>query len=61
MNAETGACLLLHTSGTTARPKRVLLRQDELVANGTILAASIRLTSEDVVCSVMPPSRPRPS
>jgi len=53
-NAETGTCLLLRTSGTTARPKGVPLRQDELVANGAILAASMRLTPEDVVYSVMP-------
>ena len=38
-NPSSGICLLLRTSGTTARPKAVPLRQDALVVNGSIIAA----------------------
>ena len=38
-NPSSGICLLLRTSGTTARPKAVPLRQDALVVNGAIIAA----------------------
>lgn len=47
-------CLLLRTSGTTARPKVVSLRQDALVTNGAVLAAGLQLTEDDVCYSVMP-------
>jgi len=53
-NKEDGTCLLLRTSGTTARPKGVPLRQDALVNNGAILAASMQLLETDVCYSVMP-------
>ena len=38
MNAEDGTCLLLRTSGTTARPKGVPLTQGDLITNGAIIA-----------------------
>ena len=53
-NPEKGVCLLLRTSGTTARPKGVPLNQDALVNNGAILAASMQLSGTDVCYSVMP-------
>jgi len=53
-NPENGPCLLLRTSGTTARPKGVPLEQGSLVNNGAIIAASMQLTDADVCYSVMP-------
>ena len=38
MNAKDGTCLLLRTSGTTARPKGVPLTQGDLITNGAIIA-----------------------
>ncbi len=37
-NSESGTCLLLRTSGTTARPKGVPLAQGALVTNGALIA-----------------------
>ncbi len=53
-NPEHGTCLLLRTSGTTARPKGVPLLQSSLVNNGAIIAASMQLRESDVCYSVMP-------
>jgi len=53
-NPEKGICLLLRTSGTTARPKGVPLFQDALVNNGAILAAHMQLRDTDVCYSIMP-------
>ena len=38
LNTEEGTCLLLRTSGTTARPKGVPLAQGDLITNGAIIA-----------------------
>ncbi len=38
LNPQDGTCLLLRTSGTTARPKGVPLTQYDLVTNGAIIA-----------------------
>ncbi|MEO8690183.1 MAG: acyl--CoA ligase [Solirubrobacteraceae bacterium] len=46
--------LLLHTSGTTSKPKGVPLRQRNLHASARSVAAGYRLTSEDVSHCVMP-------
>jgi acyl-CoA synthetase (AMP-forming)/AMP-acid ligase II len=46
--------LLLHTSGTTSRPKGVPLRQRNLAASATTIAAHYRLSQEDVSHCVMP-------
>lgn len=54
LNPEDGHCLLLRTSGTTARPKGVPLQQGSLLNNGAIIAAAMQLTSSDVCYSVMP-------
>lgn len=53
-NPSNGKCLLLRTSGTTARPKGVPLVQGALITNGAIIAKSMQLTENDVVYSVMP-------
>jgi hypothetical protein len=53
-NPANGTCLLLRTSGTTARPKGVPLEQGALVNNGAILANSMGLKETDVCYSVMP-------
>lgn len=38
VNSESGTCLLLRTSGTTARPKGVPLAQGDLITNGALIA-----------------------
>jgi len=54
INSEEGPCLLLRTSGTTARPKGVPLSQASLITNGAIIAKSMQLVESDVCYSVMP-------
>jgi acyl-CoA synthetase (AMP-forming)/AMP-acid ligase II len=46
--------LLLHTSGTTSRPKTVPLRQRNLASSTRTVAAGYGLTSDDVSYCVMP-------
>jgi oxalate---CoA ligase len=46
--------LLLHTSGTTSKPKTVPIRQRNLVASTRAVASTYRLTGEDVTMCVMP-------
>jgi acyl-CoA synthetase (AMP-forming)/AMP-acid ligase II len=46
--------LVLHTSGTTARPKIVPLSQANLAASAGHIAASLALTGEDVCLNIMP-------
>jgi len=46
--------LLLHTSGTTSRPKLVPLTHANLVASARSVAATLELTSRDVCLNVMP-------
>lgn len=46
--------LLLHTSGTTSRPKLVPLTHGNLCASGRHIAATTRLTPEDRCLCVMP-------
>ena len=48
------AALLLHTSGTTARPKLVPLTERNLCASAGAVAASLELTPEDRCLAVMP-------
>ncbi len=46
--------LVLHTSGTTSRPKQVPLRQRNLMASVRTIAAHYELSQDDVSFSVMP-------
>lgn len=46
--------LVLHTSGTTSRPKRVPLAHRNLLASTNTVAETYKLTSEDVSLCVMP-------
>jgi acyl-CoA synthetase (AMP-forming)/AMP-acid ligase II len=46
--------LLLHTSGTTSKPKTVPIRQRNLVASTGAVARTYGLTGEDVTMCVMP-------
>jgi oxalate---CoA ligase len=46
--------VVLHTSGTTSRPKQVPLRQRNLTASARTIAAHYRLASSDVSFCVMP-------
>ncbi len=46
--------LVLHTSGTTSRPKQVPLRQRNLMASTRTIAAHYELSPDDISFSVMP-------
>jgi acyl-CoA synthetase (AMP-forming)/AMP-acid ligase II len=46
--------LLLHTSGTTSKPKTVPIRQRNLVASTSAVAATYGLNADDVTMCVMP-------
>ena len=46
--------LVLHTSGTTARPKMIRLSHANLCASAANIRATLRLTEEDRVMNVMP-------
>ncbi len=52
--AEEDVALVLHTSGTTARPKAVPLTQANLVASARHVAASLALTGDDRCLNLMP-------
>lgn len=46
--------LILHTSGTTSRPKMVPLSQRNLLASARNIASTLQLTNEDRCLNVMP-------
>ena len=46
--------LILHTSGTTGRPKRVPLRHRNLAVSAENIASTYKLTPNDVALTVMP-------
>lgn len=46
--------LILHTSGTTGKPKRVPLRQDCICRNAAAIAGSLALTPADRCLNLMP-------
>ena len=46
--------MVLHTSGTTSRPKRVPLSVANLCASATNIAATLRFTAQDVGLNIMP-------
>ena len=45
---------MLHTSGTTSRPKVVLLLQRNILASTANIAASLELTAADHCLNIMP-------
>lgn len=51
---DTDVALVLHTSGTTSRPKIVPLTHANLSASARNIAASLELTSDDRCLNVMP-------
>jgi acyl-CoA synthetase (AMP-forming)/AMP-acid ligase II len=54
MAAEEDAALLLHTSGTTSRPKLVPLSQRNICVSAHNVRASLALTAQDRGLNVMP-------
>lgn len=51
---EEDIALILHTSGTTARPKMVPLTQRNLLRSAATIAATLALTPNDRVLNIMP-------
>jgi len=51
---ETDVCIMLHTSGTTSDPKKVMLTHSGLIANIESNVKSLNITSEDVCLIVLP-------
>jgi acyl-CoA synthetase (AMP-forming)/AMP-acid ligase II len=51
---EGDVALVLHTSGTTARPKIVPLTQGNILASARHIGRTLRLTPDDVCLNVMP-------
>jgi oxalate---CoA ligase len=54
MGDEDDPALLLHTSGTTSRPKLVPLLQRNLLASAENIGRSLALTRDDVCLNIMP-------
>jgi acyl-CoA synthetase (AMP-forming)/AMP-acid ligase II len=52
--APDDVALILHTSGTTSRPKIVPLRQVNVTASAIHIGTALRLTSDDVCLNIMP-------
>jgi len=52
--SNDGIALILHTSGTTARPKMIRLTQRNLCASAENIRATLRLTESDRCLNVMP-------
>jgi acyl-CoA synthetase (AMP-forming)/AMP-acid ligase II len=48
------AAMILHTSGTTSRPKRVPIRHRNLVASASNIVGTYSLSADDVALCVMP-------
>ncbi len=46
--------MILHTSGTTSRPKRVPIRQRNMAASAANIAGTYNLTADDTALCVMP-------
>ena len=54
MGDEDDPALVLHTSGTTSRPKLVPLLQRNLLASAENIARTLALTRDDVCLNIMP-------
>jgi acyl-CoA synthetase (AMP-forming)/AMP-acid ligase II len=52
--APADIALVLHTSGTTARPKIVPLTQENVTASAANIAGSLALTADDCCLNIMP-------
>ncbi len=52
--AAQDVALVLHTSGTTSRPKIVPLRQINITASAYNIAETLRLTPDDACLNIMP-------
>jgi acyl-CoA synthetase (AMP-forming)/AMP-acid ligase II len=52
--APKDVALVLHTSGTTARPKIVPLSQDNITASAFNIGGTLRLGADDVCLNIMP-------
>jgi acyl-CoA synthetase (AMP-forming)/AMP-acid ligase II len=46
--------MILHTSGTTSRPKRVPIRHRNLIASATNIIGAYQLTADDITLCLMP-------
>ena len=53
-NDTDAVALVLHTSGTTARPKIVPLRHRNIAATAAAIGVTLRLSADDRGCMVMP-------
>ena len=53
LNGQDAACIL-YTSGTTGRPKGVVLSHANLVANTASIVEYLRLTHEDSIVTILP-------
>lgn len=53
-NTDDDVVIMLHTSGTTSNPKRVMLTHTNLITNVESNIASLELTSTDVVLIALP-------
>lgn len=51
---EEDVCIMLHTSGTTSDPKKVMLTNANLIANIESNIKSLNITSDDVCLIVLP-------
>lgn len=51
---ENNEALVLHTSGTTSRPKIVPLSHANIIASATNVAAALELSKNDVCMNIMP-------
>jgi acyl-CoA synthetase (AMP-forming)/AMP-acid ligase II len=51
---EDDTAMILHTSGTTSRPKRVPIRHRNLIASAHNMIGAYRLTAEDSTLCLMP-------
>lgn len=51
---EEDVCIMLHTSGTTSDPKKIMLTNKSLIANIESNIQSLNITSDDVCLIVLP-------